>query len=60
MVVQCNSGAAIPYIGVIQDRICIILDYDGNSTAQYMYKHAVIYTHYIVKQPVSNTVHYTA
>ena len=20
---QCNSGAAIPYIGVIQDRICI-------------------------------------
>ena len=31
MVVQCNNGAAIPYIGVIQDRICIILDYNGNS-----------------------------
>ena len=51
MVVQCNSGAAIPYIGVIQDRICIILDYNGNSTAQYMYKHAVIHT------TLSNSLH---
>ena len=23
IVVQCNSGAAIPYVGAIQDRICI-------------------------------------
>ena len=44
---QCNSGAVIPYIGVIQDKIImynIILDYNENSTAQYMYKQAVIHT----------------
>ena len=23
IVVQCDSGAAIPFIGVIQDRICV-------------------------------------
>ena len=41
----CNSGAAIPFIGVIKDRICIIiLNYNENSTAQYMYKQAVIHT----------------
>ena len=45
---------------IIQDKIImynIILDYNENSTAQYMYKQAVIYTHNIIKQAVSNTVH---
>ena len=40
IVVQCNSGAAIPYIVVIQDEY----DYNENSAAQYMYKQAVIHT----------------
>ena len=43
---QCNStsGAVIPYNYRSNSRQNMILDYNENSTAQYMYKQAVIHT----------------
>ena len=41
IVVQCNSGAVI---NSRQNMYNIVLDYNENSTAQYMYKQAVIHT----------------
>ena len=46
-------------IGVIQDKIIMILNYNENSTAQYMYKQAVIHTKLSNRLHVSNAVHFT-
>ena len=53
---QCNKGAPIPYIGVTQDRIrIIILDYNENITAQYMY--IIIYNQAVIHTTLSNRLY---